>query len=246
MMRRQRVFVPITLLTCAVLFAGCGKQADEPPPVRIEADELPTNSAPNETDGDPIELTAAEARGSSPALPVLVEDPEVLIHTNQGTIRIRLFAKDAPQTVANFLRNYVDRAEYHDSLVHYVEQDYMMIAGGYNAKYEEIPERAAVAYEGDNGLSNRRGTVGLLRQVDYVDSGTSQFFFNLGDNAFLDHQATDGDADDEDVPGYCVFGEIVEGLDVMDKMGSVTVEDRDGFEKTPSAPLVVTSVERVY
>lgn len=245
-MRCQHTTICYFALSLLLFTWGCGSDSDDNPPARIEADEATTPTAvPENRAEEPIELTADEARGSSPALPMVLPDPEVLIHTNKGTIRLRLFAKDAPQTVSNFLQNYVDRAAYHDSLFHYVEQDYMVVAGGFNAKYEEIPARAPVVYEGDNGQTNRRGTVALLRQSEYIDSGTSQFFFNLGDNNFLDHQVST-DADGEDAPGYCVFGEVVEGLDVMDKIGAVATEDRDGFPMTPSEPLVVTSVERAH
>ncbi len=224
---------------------GCGDKGDIVPDAKIEVEQEQGHDERPSGRIDPIELTADEAGEDSPANAVA---PEVIVHTSQGDIRIKLFSEEAPQTVSNFLENYVDRGIYRDTLVHYVEKDYMMIAGGYTSGFEKIPSRAAVVYEGSNGLRNRRGTIAVNRHPDYIHSGTSEFFFNLVDNEFLD----DGDAvtlsesgEDSPVPGYCVFGEVIEGIDVMDKIGAVNVTDRDGFPKSPADPVTVISIERV-
>lgn len=242
MYRSGQALVVCTLL--AFLTAtGCGEKGEVLPEAKIQVEEDGGQAEGGQARMSPIELTADEASPDSPAATVL---PEVIVHTSQGDIRIRLFAEDAPQTVDNFLTNYVDRGIYHDTLIHFVEKDYMMIAGGYTSAYEKIPARAPVIYEGENGLSNRRGTIAVHRHPDFIHSGTSEFFFNLVDNEFLDHKesaATEADSDGE--PGYCVFGEIVEGIEVFDKIGTVEVVDREGFPKTPSAPVVVTAIERI-
>ena len=225
--------------------SGCGDKGGTLPDAKIEVEENVGQVENSPGRMEPIELTADEAGAVSPAK---VAAPEVIVHTSQGDIRIKLFSEEAPQTVSNFLENYVDRGLYRDTLVHYVEKDYMMIAGGYTSGFEKIPARAPVVYEGHNGLRNQRGTIAVNRHPDYIHSGTSEFFFNLADNQFLD----DGDTttltesgDSSPVPGYCVFGEIVEGIEVMEKIGAVSVTDREGFPQSPTDPVTVISVERV-
>lgn len=235
----------LLIFTLIVFFSvtGCGKKGQVPPEAKIQVEENDGQADGEDARMSPIELTADEASPDSPAVTVL---PEVVVHTSQGDIRIRLFAEDAPQTVDNFLENYVDRAVFHDTLIHFVEKDYMMIAGGYTSAYEKVPARAPVIYEGENGLSNRRGTIAVNRHPDFIHSGQSEFFFNLADNEFLDHkEATSPEGDASSTPGYCVFGEIVEGIEVADMIGSVEVVDREGFPKTPVAPVVVTAIERI-
>lgn len=223
--------------------AGCGKKGEVLPEAKIQVEEGGSQAEARHENMSPIELTADEASPDSPAVTVL---PEVIVHTSQGDIRIRLFAEDAPQTVDNFLANYVERAIFHDTLIHFVEKDYMMIAGGYTSAYEKVPARAPVIYEGENGLSNRRGTIAVNRHPDFIHSGQTEFFFNLADNEFLDHkEAASTEEGAEAEPGYCVFGEIVEGIEVAEMIGSVDVVDREGFPKTPVEPVVVTSIERI-
>jgi cyclophilin family peptidyl-prolyl cis-trans isomerase len=236
-----------TLVICTLLAfvtaAGCDKKGQVVPEAKIQVEDNGGQAGDGQARMSPIELTADEASLDSPAAPVL---PEIVVHTSQGDIRIRLFAEDAPQTVDNFLENYVDRGMFHDTLIHFVEKDYMMIAGGYTSAYEKIPVRAPVIYEGENGLSNRRGTIAVHRHPDFIHSGQSEFFFNLVDNEFLDHQEGSSDeAASDGKPGYCVFGEIVEGIEVIDKIGSVEVVDREGFPLTPATPVVVTAIERI-
>jgi cyclophilin family peptidyl-prolyl cis-trans isomerase len=240
----------ITILFSCVLLcsiAGCGENNQAAPEAKIQVDQEDVAGGGASGRNDPIELTADEALAVSPAT---ANVPEVIVHTSQGDMRIKLFAEEAPQTVTNFLENYVDRDSYRDTIVHYVEKDYMMIAGGYTSEYEKIPARAAVVYEGDNGLRNRRGTIAINRHPDYIHSGTTEFFFNLVDNEFLDEgDALAGGVPESganvSAPGYCVFGEIIEGIEVMDKIGAVEVKDRDGFPSTPAEPVIVISIERV-
>jgi len=235
------------LLAAISLFplTGCGDKGDTVPDAKIEVEQEQDNEEGNSGRMDPIELTADEAGKDSPAK---VAAPEVIVHTSQGDIRIKLFSEEAPQTVSNFLDNYVDRGIYRDTLVHYVEKDYMMIAGGYTSGFEKIPSRAPVVYEGSNGLQNRRGTIAVNRHPDYIHSGTSEFFFNLVDNDFLNDGETtvlSESGENSPAPGYCVFGEVIEGIEVMDKIGAVTVTDREGFSKSPAEPVTVISIERV-
>jgi len=245
-----RMFRTLQTIALALLLfpaLGCGDNSEASPDAKIQVEDYGKQPGGSSDRVDPIELTADETRMDSPAAQFKQPPPEVIVHTSHGDIRIKLFDQEAPQTVSNFLENYVDRDCYRDTLVHYVKKDYMMIAGGYTSAYEEIPVRAPVIYEGGNGLSNRRGTVAMNRLPEFKHSGTTQFFFNLVDNEFLNHVTTevqDGSGNAE-TPGYCVFGEIVEGIEVMDTLGATQVVDKDGFPSTPVEPLVITSIERI-
>jgi len=210
-----------TIALAVLLFPvlGCGDNSEASPDAKIQVEDYGNPSGGSSDRVDPIELTADEIRMDSPAAQFKQPPPEVIVHTSHGDIRIKLFDQEAPQTVSNFLENYVDRDCYRDTLVHYVKKDYMMIAG----------------------------TVAMNRLPEFEHSGTTQFFFNLVDNEFLNHVTTevqDGSGSEE-TPGYCVFGEIVEGIEVMDMLGATQVVDKDGFPSTPVEPLVITSIERI-
>ena len=171
MYRSGEALLILTLVVCSA-GTGCGKKGQVPPEAKIQVEENDGQADGEDARMSPIELTADEASPDSPAVTAL---PEVIVHTSQGDIRIRLFAEDAPQTVDNFLENYVDRAIFHDTLIHFVEKDYMMIAGGYTSAYEKVPARAPVIYEGENGLSNRRGTIAVTRHPDFIHSGQAEY-----------------------------------------------------------------------
>lgn len=184
---------------------------------------------------DPSPRTAASKRVQSPVF------PEVVMKTSQGEIRIRLNAEKAPTTVDNFLANYVERKFYDQTVLHYVDQGFMIAGGGYTADLQPKATRAYIRSEADNGLKNLRGTIAMARLPEHADSGTSQFFVNLVDNPALDFQ----DHDSADKYGYCVFGEVVAGMDVVDRIAEVSVVDKDQFPKTPVQPVIVESVQRV-
>ena len=167
--------------------------------------------------------------------------PEVVMQTNYGTIRMRLDWEKAPRTVANFLYNYVETGFYAQTVIHYVDNGYLIAGGGYTADLQEKPTKPPIPCEANNGLSNRRGTVAMARHPGFAGSATSQFFINLVDNPGLDYRAGHPDG----INGYCVFGEVIEGLDVVDKIAQVPVHDKNGMNKTPVQPVVVESVKRV-
>jgi cyclophilin family peptidyl-prolyl cis-trans isomerase len=166
------------------------------------------------------------------------EHPVVQIDTNLGAIAVRLNAVDAPVTVRNFL-NLVGDGFYADTLIHYVGAEKMILGGGYSADGRPKPVVAAVRNEAHNGLKNVRGTIAMARDTAAgIDNATSQFFINLADAPSFDHR---GDSAGE--YGYCVFGEVIEGLDVADRIARSPVRDQGGdLVQTPDPPVIVKSI----
>ncbi len=168
-------------------------------------------------------------------------NPTVLIKTSLGDITVKLNAEKAPITVDNFLQNYAERGFYDNTIVHYVQPGSMVVAGGYDTQYQlkTADLRAEIQSEADNGLSNKRGTLAMARDADYQHSATSQFFFNLKDNPEFDHQ----NRESAQTYGYCVFGTVTKGLDVLEKIAaSPTKEQPDVSPALPAEPVVIQSV----
>jgi cyclophilin family peptidyl-prolyl cis-trans isomerase len=156
-----------------------------------------------------------------------------------GTITVVLEPEKAPLTVRNFL-SYVDDGHYDGTIFHQVVDGYIVLGGGFTPQFEERPALEAVRNEAHNGLLNRRGTIAMARQADAIDSSTCQFFINLADNPELDHK----DRDPPEAYGYCVFGRVTEGMEVLDKIGKVQVQDREGFQMAPVQPVAIRSIKR--
>src|SRR5262249_9740456 len=139
--------------------------------------------------------------------------PQVLIETSAGNIKIELFEKDSPISVKNFLE-YVDDKHYDGTIFHRVIPDFMIQGGGFTPDLKEREPREPIKNEAGNRLQNKRGRLTMAR-TDRPDSATAQFFINLKDNEFLDQaKAKDG-------VGYAVFGQVIEGMDVVDKIAKV-------------------------
>ncbi len=217
---------------------GCGKSdpAKSAPQARPAARR---DAAPDRT---PVELEPDGSSNQSPAkIDAAAEQPEVEIVTSLGTIRLQLFPEKSPRTVDNFLENYVARSAYDGTIVHYVDPEFMVAFGGFNTQYKPIETRAPVLNEADNGLQNVAGSVAMARMPDYVHSATCQFFINVVDNESLDYR----EQEDGGINGYCVFGKVVSGMDVVKKIAATKTADRDGFPSTPTPPVTVKSVRRV-
>jgi peptidyl-prolyl cis-trans isomerase A (cyclophilin A)/peptidyl-prolyl cis-trans isomerase B (cyclophilin B) len=165
----------------------------------------------------------------------------VVLHTTAGDITLKLFREKAPRTVENFLQAYAEKGFYDQTIFHHAEPGMMLIGGGYTADLQQKPTRAPIYNESRNGLSNRRGTIAMIREPDAPHSATSEFFFNLADNPDFNFK----ESDDEDVPGYCVFGEVVVGMDVVDRIAQLPTASQGNFEKVPSPVVTITSVERL-
>lgn len=162
------------------------------------------------------------------------QNPQVLMETSMGNITIELFKEKAPITVKNFL-TYVKEGFYDGLIFHRVIKDFMIQGGGMNEALEQKKPKFAIKNEATNGLSNKRGTLAMARTA-IVDSATSQFFINTVDNAFLDHQGKQADRF-----GYCVFGQVIDGMDVVDQIRAVKTGSKNGHGDVPVEPVFITS-----
>ncbi|HYT67549.1 MAG TPA: peptidylprolyl isomerase [Vicinamibacterales bacterium] len=162
-------------------------------------------------------------------------NPVVVIETSLGSITVELFKDRAPVSVENFLQ-YVRDKHYDGTIWHRVVPGYVIQGGGYTPQMVEKGTRPPIQNEATNGLSNRRGTVAMAR-LRSARSATSQFYVNLANNAALDHR---GFAPDDF--GYAVFGRVLQGMDVVDKIGSVKTGTRDGMDEVPLEPVLIKSV----
>jgi len=173
----------------------------------------------------------------APAAPIQPAsgNPIVVIDTSMGAITIELFKDQAPVSVANFLQ-YARDNFYPGTVWHRVVPGYVIQGGGYTATLTEKPTRPPIQNEATNGLSNRRGTVAMAR-TRALRSATSQFYINLSNNASLDHQGFS-----PEVFGYAVFGRVIEGMDVVDRIGAVKTGSRDGMDDVPVEPVIIRSV----
>ena len=165
------------------------------------------------------------------------DNPVVVLETSLGNITNELFQEKAPISVENFL-TYVDDSFYSGTVFHRVIQTFMIQGGGMTADLTEKRTRAPIKNEASNGLSNERGTVAMAR-INVVDSATSQFFINTMDNSRrgLDHQGTDPQS-----YGYAVFGRVIEGMDVVDKIAAVPTGTRGPHADVPVEPVVIQAV----
>lgn len=156
----------------------------------------------------------------------------VKLTTNFGDITLELNAEKAPITVANFL-SYVEKGFYDGVIFHRVINDFMIQGGGFDVDMKQKPTDAPIKNEADNGLSNDKYTIAMARTM-VPDSASAQFFINVKDNDFLNFSAptTQG-------WGYCVFGKVVEGMDVVDKIKAVKTASRAGHQDVPVEPVVI-------
>lgn len=164
-------------------------------------------------------------------------EPVVDVTTNHGTFSIQLDPAKAPASVANFLQ-YVDAEHYDGTIFHRVIATFMIQGGGYDQMYEKKPVHGPIQNEADNGLKNKRGTVAMARTGD-PHSATAQWFVNVVDNAFLDHKAKDAQG-----WGYAVFGRVIEGMDVVDRIKAVATGSNGPFAKDAPDELVVIQAVR--
>ncbi len=160
----------------------------------------------------------------------------VKFETSLGDFVVELLTDDAPVTVRNFLQ-YVDDGHFDGTVFHRVIPGFVIQGGGMNADMEQKKTRKPIENEATNGLKNLRGTLSMARTND-INSATSQFFVNLADNAFLDHQGPRN-------YGYAVFGKVVEGMDVVDAIAAVRTGRRRGHDDVPVEPIVVNAARRV-
>jgi peptidyl-prolyl cis-trans isomerase B (cyclophilin B) len=164
--------------------------------------------------------------------------PMVLMETSEGTIKIELWADKAPITVKNFLQ-YVDEKFYDGTIYHRVIPSFMIQGGGMSADMREKSNHAPIKNEATAELKNERGTLAMAR-TSVIDSATSQFFINLVDNSFLNHTSKTPQGF-----GYAVFGKVVEGMDVVDKIAAVKTGNKGMHQNVPTTPVLIKSVRRI-
>lgn len=164
--------------------------------------------------------------------------PKVLFKTSLGDITLELNQELAPITVDNFL-SYVDSGYYEGTIFHRVIKNFMVQCGGMNSAMEETGGKQPIKNEASNGLKNVCGSIAMAR-TQIVDSATSQFFINLNDNEFLDHRDTRAEAF-----GYAVFGKVVDGMDVVKQIESVTTGNKGHHQDVPIEPVMITTVTRI-
>ena len=167
----------------------------------------------------------------------MADKPVILLETSSGDILIELYPDKAPKTVENFL-NYVDAGFYNNTIFHRVTKGFMIQGGGLDARMNEKETKAPVQNEAGNGLKNERGTIAMARTMD-PHSATAQFFINLVDNDFLNHTEPSGDG-----WGYCVFGKVTDGMDVVDAIAKVKTKSVGSYDDVPVDMVMITGASR--
>lgn len=162
----------------------------------------------------------------------------IKLQTNLGTITLKLDAEKAPVTVKNFIQ-YVEDGHYDNTIFHRVINGFMIQGGGFTPGMKQKDTREQIENEAGNGLKNKRGTIAMARTND-PHSATAQFFINVSENDFLDFKAPSGSG-----WGYCVFGEVVEGMDVVDKIKSVKTGNKGFHQDVPVEDVIIEKAEAV-
>jgi cyclophilin family peptidyl-prolyl cis-trans isomerase len=214
----------ISITPCCILalIMGCSQAEQAVPPE--------TSTTVDRVSGDRLPVGAALRAD---------QNPTVVLRTSEGTIKLRLNAAKAPLTVDNFLTQ-VDSGFYDKTIFHQVEAGYVILGGGFQGDLAERKSRYSIPNEASNGLSNRRGTIAMARPADSLESGTGQFFINVADNPDLDRR---GDSPEQ--CGYCVFGEVVEGLDVVDRIAQAQTHDVREFVKLPVRTVLIEGATKI-
>jgi len=179
-----------------------------------------------------VGCTNAQEKPTNPSNPIVV------ISTSMGDMKAELYKDMAPKTVENFLAYTKDKF-YDGTIFHRVIPRFMLQGGGFTPDMKQKPTKAAIKNEAGNELKNTLGTLAMARTAD-VDSATAQFFINLKDNEFLDHKD-----DSFQGFGYCVFGKVIEGIKVAQKIEGVETDTKGPYEDVPVQPVVIKSVKVV-
>jgi cyclophilin family peptidyl-prolyl cis-trans isomerase len=239
-------FVALSLTAYCAAVVGCGTQGEPKTPVKSAAinGDSPAVAAPGTAalatpalNSARLGSPASAAQAGPPADPL---HPVVKIETSLGDMIVELDGANAELTVNHFLTNYVDAGYYTHTIFHQVFKGYVIVGGSFTPEGKEKPAKFSVRNEAHNGLKNVRGTIALARQPDVRDSARAQFFINVADNPSLDHKDQDNAA-----YGYCVFGHVVQGLDVVDRIANSPVKDAPNFESTPIQPVLIKAIRRV-
>ncbi len=178
-------------------------------------------------------LTGSVFGGTSGTDPI-----KILMKTTKGDITIELYPDKAPITVENFL-SYVDEKFYDGTIFHRVIKKFMIQGGGLTEDFSEKSSKASIQNEASNGLKNTRGTISMAR-MNEPHSASNQFFINHANNSFLDHKSKT-----QEEYGYCVFGKVIEGMDVVDTIASIKTMVSHGMSDVPRETIKILSVSRL-
>lgn len=198
------------------------------------AGQASAQSEPAKAD-QPAAAPAAKAPDAATQAPAKEQFVYVTLKTSQGDIILELDQAKAPKSVENYLR-YVDAKHYDGTIFHRVINGFMVQGGGMTPDMKEKPTGKGVVNEWQNGLKNVRGSVAMARLGGKPDSATAQFFINVADNGFLDNP--------RDGAGYAVFGKVVAGMDVVDKIKSVPTGNKGGHSDVPVEPVLINAAVR--
>jgi peptidyl-prolyl cis-trans isomerase A (cyclophilin A) len=207
------------------------------PTLNFAADAPPAASGTTATSSGAgaAAVSGAAAKTKTAATTTAAPATQVRVVTSMGSFIIELNAERAPLTVPHFLK-YVDQGHYTGTVIHRVIANFVIQGGGFDKDYKPMPAPNRVVNESGNGLTNVRGTVGMARGEEPHGSD-AQFYVNLYDNEALDPNQTRW--------GYAVFGKVVQGMDVVDKIGNVATTTHGPFKDTPVVPVVIERIERV-
>lgn len=220
----KRILLILVLLAPALAFAQ-GTAPAKP------AAKAPAKAAPAKPKADDKQVAATDKTAAS----------KVLIKTNLGDMTVELYPDKAPKTVENFL-TYVNSGFYDGTIFHRVIDNFMIQGGGFTRDLRQKPTRPAIANEAKNGLSNLRGTLAMARTGD-PNSATAQFFINVVDNPRLDYTSDANGA----TWGYCVFGKVTSGADIIDKIKAVPTGAQGPFKSdVPTTPVVIEKVSVIH
>ncbi|MEI8362546.1 MAG: peptidylprolyl isomerase [Betaproteobacteria bacterium] len=168
----------------------------------------------------------------------LAANPQISVETNRGDFIVELYPEKAPKTVANFLQ-YVNSGFYKDTIFHRVINRFMIQGGGFTADMSEKQTRAPIINEAGNGLLNEIGTLAMARTGD-PDSATAQFFINLENNQFLNYQSPD-----PQLIGYCVFGRVLKGMDVVREIAATPTGNAGPYSDVPKSPIKIMQIKLI-
>ena len=228
------IFTCVSILTL-LLAAGCG--GDQGSSESATPASGSTNTAKPDATNDVLQTNLSPSIVEQPDFRSL--HPLVLIETSLGNITIELDGEKAPLTVENFFA-YVDGGHYNHAIIHQVFKDQGVVGGAFTPELIEKTTRAPIYNEAYNGLKNTAGTIAMARQPDVINSATCHFFLNVADNPELDYKGrTPGGY------GYCVFGKVTEGLDVVSKIAAREVHDTEKFDRIPVETVLIKSIRRL-
>lgn len=230
------VITVVSLSIVFLLFTGCSKTGNHEG-LSEESETRQNNqlekSAPEGMETkmteSETEVTKKEAQDTSQG-----SNPVVLMETSLGNIKIELFQNRAPVSVSNFL-DYVNEGFYEGTIFHRVISNFMIQGGGFTEDMEKKNTHPPIKNEAGNGIGNTKGTIAMAR-TQIVNSATSQFYINLKDNPFLNHRDESNQG-----YGYCVFGRIIEGMDVVEMIGRVPTTRKGRHENVPIKPVIIKS-----